>query len=180
LNEIKINIEPLRNRPEDIPPLIDYFIKKYQSQLNRKPIKSLSKGVLEKLINYHWPGNVRELQNVLKQIIVLGVLGDSEDSIDVMLKDRGSETPAIPIETLVNRIPITAHLLDFDNEKSLDHVSLSLKQIIRETRNRVDKEMISYALRKTHWNRTKAAKMLKVSSKLLYNKIDEFNIRPAL
>ena len=80
----------------------------------------------------------------------------------------------------MNRISISAHLLDFDNEKSLDHVSLSLKQIIRETRNRVDKQMISYALEKTHWNRTKAAKMLKVSSRLLYNKVDEFNIKPAL
>jgi len=176
LNEIKIYIEPLRYRPEDIPPLIDYFTKKYSGQLKRKPLNHLSKGVLEKLINYHWPGNVRELQNVIKRIIVLG---DSEDSIDVMLKDRGSETRIIPIETIVNKISIPAHLLEFNDEKSLDQVSLSLKKIKRETRNRVDKEMISYALRKTHWNRTKAAKMLKVSSKLLYNKIDEFNIRPA-
>jgi two-component system response regulator AtoC len=79
LNEIKIYIEPLRNRPEDIPSLIDYFTKKYYSQLNRKPLKYLSKGVLEKLINYHWPGNVRELQNALQRIIVLG---DGEDNIN--------------------------------------------------------------------------------------------------
>jgi transcriptional regulator with GAF, ATPase, and Fis domain len=177
INEIKIYIEPLRNRPEDIPHLIDYFTKKYHSQLNRKPLKRLSNGILEKLIKYHWPGNVRELQNVLKRIIVLG---DGEDSIDEMLKDRRSETPTIPVETLVNRISIPAHLLDFDDEKSLDQVSLSLKKIKRDTRNRVDKEMISYALKKTHWNRVKAAKMLNVSYKLLYNKIDELNIRPAL
>jgi transcriptional regulator with GAF, ATPase, and Fis domain len=156
LNEIKINIEPLRNRPEDISPLIDYFTKKYYSQLNRKPLKRLSKGILEKLINYHWPGNVRELQNMLQRIIVLG---DSEGSIDEMLKDRGGETATNPIQTLVNRIPIPTHLLDIDDEKSLDQVSLSLKKIKRETRNRVDKEMISYALRKTHWNRVKAATM---------------------
>jgi transcriptional regulator with GAF, ATPase, and Fis domain len=150
LNEIKIYIEPLRNRPEDIPSLIDYFTKKYHSQLNRKPLRALSKVVVEKLINYHWPGNVRELQNVLKRIIVLD---DSEDSIDMMLKDRGSETPAIPIETLVNRISIPAHLLNFDDEKSLDQISLSLKKIKKETRNRI--------------------------YKLLYNKIDELDIRPA-
>ena len=176
-NGICIYIEPLRNRPEDISPLIDYFTKKYHSQLKRKPLKRLNKGILEKLINYHWPGNVRELQNMLQRIIVLG---DSEGSIDEMLKDRGSETSTTPIQTLVNRISIPAHILEIDDEKSLDHISLSLKRIKRDTRNRVDKEMISYALRKTHWNRTKAAKMLKVSSKLLYNKIDEFNIRPAL
>ena len=177
LNEIKIYIEPLRNRPEDIPPLIDYFTKKYHSQLKKKPQGVLSKSIVEKLINYPWPGNVRELQNVLQRIIVLG---DSEDSIDEMLKDRGSETATNQIQTLVNRISIPTHLLDIDDEKSLDHVSLSLKKIKKETRNRVDKELISYALEKTHWNRGSAAKMLNISYKLLYNKIDELNIRPHL
>jgi two-component system response regulator AtoC len=177
LNEIKIYIEPLRSRPEDIPSLIDYFTKKYHFQLNRKPLRALSKVVVEKLTNYYWPGNVRELQNALQRIIVLG---DGEGSIDEILKERGGETSTIRVETIVNRISIPTHLLEIDDEKSLDHISLSLKRIKRDTRNRVDKEMISYALRKTHWNRTKAAKMLKVSSKLLYNKIDELGIRPAL
>jgi len=176
LNEIKINIEPLRDRPEDIPPLIDYFTKKYYFQLNRKPFESLGKGIFEKMINYHWPGNVRELQNVLKRIIVLG---DSEGSIDEMLKG-GEVISTNLIQTLVNRIPNPTYLLGVDGEKSLDNVSLSLKKIKRETRDRVDKEMISYVLRKTHWNRVTAAKMLNISYKLLYNKIDELNIRPAL
>jgi transcriptional regulator with GAF, ATPase, and Fis domain len=108
LNEIKIYIEPLRNRPEDIPPLVDYFTKKYHSQLNRKPLMALSKDIFEKLINYHWPGNVRELQNVLKRIIVLG---GSEGSINEMLKDRGGETSTNPIQTLVNRISISNSLI---------------------------------------------------------------------
>ena len=81
---------------------------------------------------------------------------------------------------LVNRISIPTDLLDIDHEKPLDHASLSLKKIKKETRNRVDKELISYALKKTHWNRVTAAKMLNVSYKLLYNKIDELNIRPHL
>ncbi len=177
LNEIKIYIEPLRNRPEDIPHLVDYFTKKYHSQLNGKPLRTLSKSTVEKLINYHWPGNVRELQNVLKRIIILG---DSEDSIDEMLKVRGGETPTLPIQMLVNRISIPTELLDIDQEKSLNDVSLSLKKIKKETRNRIDKELISYALKKTHWNRVTAAKMLNVSYKLLYNKIDELNIRPLI
>ena len=177
LNEIKIHIEPLRNRPEDIPSLIDYFTKKYHSQLKRKPLNAISRSVAEKLINYPWPGNVRELQNVLKRIIVLG---DGEDSIDEMLKNKRGETSTNPIQTLVNRISIPTHLIDIDDEKSLDHVSLSLKKIKSETRNRVDKELISYVLKKTHWNRGRAAKMLNISYKLLYNKIDELNIRPDL
>jgi transcriptional regulator with PAS, ATPase and Fis domain len=108
LNEIKIYIEPLRNRPEDIPPLIDYFTKKYHSQLHGKSLRALSKGIFEKLINYHWPGNVRELQNVLKRIIVLG---DSEGGIDEMLKNTGGETRKISVETLVNKVSIPIDLL---------------------------------------------------------------------
>ena len=175
LNEIKIYIEPLRNRPEDIPLLIDYFTNKYHSQLKRKPLKALSKGIFEKLINYHWPGNVRELQNVLQRIIILG---DSESGIDAMLKDRGGETPNFSVERLINKVSIPTDLLGIDPEKPLDDASVSLKKIKTETRNRIDKELISYALKKTYWNRVMAAKMLNVSYKLLYNKIDELSIKP--
>ena len=73
----------IRSYYEDIPPLIDYFTKKYHSQLKKKPHGVLSKSIVEKLINYPWPGNARELQNVLQRIIVLG---ESDDTIDEMLK----------------------------------------------------------------------------------------------
>ena len=108
------------------------------------------------------------------------VLGESEDIIDEMLKDIDGKTPTIPIQALVNRISMPTYLLDIDDEKSLDHVSLPLKKIKREALNRIDKELISYALKKTRWNRGSAAKMLNVSYKTLYNKIDELNIIPYL
>ncbi len=177
LNEIKIYIEPLRNRPEDIPHLIGYFTKKYQSQLNGKLLKTLSKSVAEKLINYHWPGNVRELQNVLKRIIILG---DTRDSIDQMLTESSGRTPASPIQMLINRISNPIDLLGIDPEKSFEDISLPLKEIRKNIRDRIDKELISYVLKKTYWNRRRAARILNVSYKLLYNKIDELNIRPAL
>ena len=177
LNVIKITIEPLRNRPEDISHLINYFTKKYQIELNKTDLRTLSKDTVEKLINYRWPGNVRELQNLVRRIIVLG---DNEDITDEMLIDSGGKTPPISIETIINRISIPTHLLDIDDDKSLDHVSLPLKKIKREALNRIDKELISYALKKTKWNRGSAAKMLNVSYKTLYNKIDELNIRPHL
>jgi two-component system response regulator AtoC len=173
LNVININIEPLRNRPEDIPHLIDYFTKKYQSQLNGKPLRCLSKKTAEKLIGYHWPGNVRELQNVLKRIIILG---DSGDSIDQMLADRDGETTPAPIKTLINRISVPTQLFGVDHKKPLDQASLPLKKIIKKTRNRIDKEMISYVLEKTYWNRRKAAKILGVSYKMLHYKIAELGI----
>jgi transcriptional regulator with GAF, ATPase, and Fis domain len=177
LNEIKIYIEPLRKRPEDIPYLIGYFTKKYQSQLHGRPLKTLGKSVAEKLINYHWPGNVRELQNVLKRIIIVG---DTRDSIDQMLTESSGRTPANPIQTLINRISNPIDLLGIDTKKSFEDISLPLKEIRKKTRDRIDKELITYVLKKTYWNRRRAARILNVSYKLLYNKINELNIRPAL
>ncbi len=177
LNEIMITIQPLRNRPEDIPLLINYFTKKYQAQLNKKPLRSISKGTAQKLIKYHWPGNVRELQNEIKRIIVLG---ESTDRIDEMLSNNRSRSHSANIETLVNKNSIPIELSRLDPEKALDDGSLSLKKIKKETRNRVDRELISYVLKKTHGNRGRAAKILDVSSKMLYNKIDELNIKPLI
>jgi len=95
-----------------------------------------------------------------------------------MLNDRGAGTPATPIQTLVNKISIPTELVDIDPEKSFDDFSLPLKKIKKEAQNRIDKEMISYVLEKTYWNRTRAAKMLSVSYKMLHTKIGELNIKP--
>jgi len=177
LNEIKIYIEPLRNRPEDIPYLIDYFTKKYQAQLNKKSLRTLSKSTSEKLIKYQWPGNVRQLQNEIKRIIVLG---EGTELIDEMRSDRIGISHSPPIETLINRVSIPTELLGLDLKESMDHGSVSLKKIKKEARNRIDREMISYVLRKTHWNRGKTAKILDVSYKMLHNKMDELNIKPII
>jgi transcriptional regulator with PAS, ATPase and Fis domain len=177
LNEIKIYIQPLRNRPEDIPLLIDHFTKKYQARLNKKPLKSLSKRTIAKLIQYHWPGNVRELQNEIKRIIVLG---ESSARIDTVQSDKMGKYSGTPMETLINKNSIPIELSCLDPEKALDDGSLSLKKITKETRNRVDRELISYVLKKTHENRGRAAKILDVSSKMLYNKIDELDIKPVI
>jgi len=174
LNGIKIVVEPLRHRPEDIPHLIEYFNKKYCLQLNEKPLRNLNKDTVEKLINYDWPGNVRELQNALKRVILLG---ENKENIDQILQVRGGKKPAAPLQTLVNRLLIPTELLGIVNGKPLNHESLSLKKIKIETLNRIDKEIIAHVLEKTHWNRTRAAKILKVSYKLLINRIGELNIR---
>jgi transcriptional regulator with PAS, ATPase and Fis domain len=177
LNEIQITIHPLRNRPEDIPLLMDYFTKKYQTRLNKKPLRRISKRTAQKLINYHWPGNVRELQNEIKRIIVLG---ESTDRIDEMLTDNMSRSHSTSIETLVNKNSIPIELSSLDPEEAMDDGSLSLKKIKKEARNRVDRELISYVLKKTHGNRGRAAKILDISSKMLYTKIDELNIKPLI
>ncbi|MGD9302139.1 MAG: sigma-54 dependent transcriptional regulator, partial [Desulfobacterales bacterium] len=72
LSTIKIQIEPLRNRPEDIPHLIEHYVKAYIDQFDGKQLLTPSAKTVEKLSAYHWPGNIRELQNVLKRIMILG------------------------------------------------------------------------------------------------------------
>ncbi|MGD8882068.1 MAG: sigma-54 dependent transcriptional regulator, partial [Desulfobacterales bacterium] len=66
LSTIKIRIEPLRSRPEDIPHLIEHYIKEYTTMFGDKKIQLPSQSTIAKMSSYPWPGNVRELQNVLK------------------------------------------------------------------------------------------------------------------
>ena len=86
LNIIKIYIPPLRDRPEDIPPLIDYYIEKYAFQFDGKKISKPDSDAMEKLMAYSWPGNVRELQNILISSMVIGNWEEIID--DLYLKNR--------------------------------------------------------------------------------------------
>ncbi|MBZ0160692.1 sigma-54 dependent transcriptional regulator [Candidatus Methylomirabilis sp.] len=70
LNVVSIKLPPLRERKEDIPALIDHFLRKYAGEL-KKPLKQLSSDALDGLTTYHWPGNVRELENVIERAMVL-------------------------------------------------------------------------------------------------------------
>jgi two-component system response regulator AtoC len=70
LNVIPIHIPPLRNRQEDIVPLAQHFLRRFCSE-NHKPLKTLTKGAIDKLLAYHWPGNVRELANIIERTVVL-------------------------------------------------------------------------------------------------------------
>ena len=169
-----INIDPLRKRPEDIAPLISFYIEKYVSQLKASQPLNINKNLMDKLIAYHWPGNVRELQNVLRRIIVLG---EGEESIDTM-------------------IPITNHRRNIDddgkevgnapkfikfsglNGQQLDLSDLSLKKFKKQVADQVEKDVISYVLEKTGWNRTRATQILKVSYKTLLTKIKELELTP--
>lgn len=71
LNVISIHVPPLRERKEDIPLLVDAFIKKHSLALNREPVK-ISPSALKLLMEYDWPGNVRELENVIERALVIG------------------------------------------------------------------------------------------------------------
>jgi transcriptional regulator with PAS, ATPase and Fis domain len=74
LNVVTIQLPPLRDRREEIPVLVDHFLKKYSVQYN-KPVASISPDLQRQLESYDWPGNVRQLENLMKRMVVLGMEG---------------------------------------------------------------------------------------------------------
>ena len=179
LNIIKIYINPLRERPEDIPPLIDFYIEEYASQLGGQNIVKPSAEQIKRLSKYHWPGNVRELQNVLKRMLVLG---NSDKIVSELFHSSNNrdhvETYGAEVQPDVRTEPTFASVLDLNKENLMGDSSFSLKSVKKKAVDKVEKEIISYVLNKTDWNRTKAAKILKVSYKTLLNKITELDIIP--
>jgi two-component system response regulator AtoC len=175
LNIIKIHIEPLRERPEDIPPLIDYYMDEYSSMLSGRSVEKPSTSVIDQLCAYSWPGNVRELQNALKRILVLG---DSKEIIQELLySDRKKGSGDESCGGIDHRSSL-ANILDLNGKNSTDHESFSLKNAKREAVEMVEREIISHVLSKTDWNRSKASKILKISYKTLLYKISDLNIIP--
>ena len=169
-----INIDPLRKRPEDIAPLISFYIDQYASQLKARHPLNLNDNLMNKLTGYHWPGNVRELQNVLRRIIVLG---EGEESIDAMIPKSG---PGNNLLDISKEPSVASKFIGYSglNGQELDLSDLSLKKFKKQVADQVEKDVISYVLEKTGWNRTRATQILKVSYKTLLTKIKELELRP--
>jgi DNA-binding NtrC family response regulator len=175
LNIIKIYISPLRERIEDVPPLIEYYIEEYASQLGGINIERPSSAIIEKLMQYRWPGNVRELQNILKRMLVLG---ECDKIVDELLSDNASDAKSENQSAVsVSGGAGLNSIIGFDQD-ILNDDSFSLKSVKKKATDRVEKEIITHVLKKTDWNRSKASRILKVSYKTLLNKISELNIIP--
>lgn len=185
LNIIKIFIPPLRKRPEDIPPLVDYYIDQYTSQFDNKQLLKPNSQIMDRLMNYNWPGNTRELQNILKRFLVICDWDEITDELNnrsyassdtsPSSMDSMSEANALaPAPEASNSEP----LFNFNDENAPGLESFSLKEIRKKALDRVEKEAIEYVLEKTAWNRSKASKILKISYKTLLYKISDLNIIP--
>ncbi|HHT9130003.1 MAG TPA: sigma-54-dependent transcriptional regulator [Candidatus Brocadiaceae bacterium] len=148
LNVVPINIPPLRERKEDIPLLINYFLKKYVSQYE-DALPDVSQDTLNALFAYNWPGNVRELENVIEHAVAF------------------SKSKGISLETLpeyLRRVDIHTDLLSMD---------LSNKQTInlQETLTEVEKKLIQWAHQKANGNQVKMAELLGVPRTTLRNRL---------
>lgn len=133
LNVISLTMPPLRKRPEDLPALVDHFVRRHGATTGRRPF-TVSEDALELIRDYHWPGNVRELENVLVRAIAL-------------CPDDCIEPEHLGI-TVRRKLPVEA---DFAEDQSLNYHAV-MEQYSRK--------VIEEGLRRAGWNQTKAAELL--------------------
>ncbi|NWG02980.1 MAG: sigma 54-interacting transcriptional regulator [Syntrophaceae bacterium] len=155
LNVVNITIPPLRERKEEIPIFIEYFLDKF-SKKYQKQIHPISYKMMKAFSQHHWSGNVRELENVIQRFVVLG-------DEDLIIEELGSG-----IKPTISQ----------EKKGTAEQIKTwpSLKKVHQEASIRAESEMILKALEITNWNRKKAAQKLNVSYKTLLNKIKEFGL----
>jgi DNA-binding NtrC family response regulator len=174
LSTIKIHITPLRHRREDTPLLIDHFWKRYAARFGGKADMEIDPGTRKKLEAHDWPGNVRQLQNALQRILVVG---GSKEAIEEMLAHPVKPAASGDAATSPALSNILA-TLGIENWHIGSGKPLPIKQIRKQAANLVEKDVISHVLRKTGWNRSRAARILKISYKTLLLKIEMLDIKP--
>jgi two-component system response regulator AtoC len=149
INVLTIEVPPLRERQEDIPLLVDYFVKKYNQRLGLA-IRGIDKTCLHRLIHYSWPGNVRELENVI---------------------ERGMALAETDVLTLKN---LPAELFEGGPAVGVDMGTVGFS--IKRNRTVMERQLIVKALDETGGNRTHAAGLLEISIPALIYKIKDYEV----
>ena len=148
LNVVTIKIPPLRERKEDIPPLIDHFIEKFARE-NGKEIEGISGEARDLLLKYDYPGNVRELENIIERAVVI-----ARDSL-------------ITIEDL----PFGEEAWQFDREMR------KADGLLKSTIEELERKMIIEAMEKAEHHQTRAAEILGISERMLRYKLKKYNLK---
>lgn len=148
INTFQIEVPPLRERKEDIPPLVNTFVQRFARQLG-KAEPTIAPEAFQKLLDYSWPGNVRELQNTIEYAVVLArndIIGIKELPAEIQLPPALQTSP-VPVRR--------------SGVASLDDM---------------ERETILQALTQTHGNKKKAAELLGIQRPTLYNKMKRYAI----
>ena len=150
LNVFNINIDPLNKRIEDIPILIDYFIKEICKNYNRKDFNINDKNYM---LNYSWPGNVRELRNLIERIAILDTDNDGEKIMNIIKES-----------------------LSKSNEEKFSIVE-NLSYTLREARENFEKEYLTTQLKKFGGNISKTAKFVGMERSALHRKLKLLGVK---
>jgi two-component system response regulator HydG len=150
LKVVSVKLPPLRERREDIPLLLDYFLKEFNTS-HGKSVKTIAPAVRKLLTTYSWPGNVRELRNVIESLVVI----DSDNNLDVddLTEDLQAVDPA-------RANPATG----------------SANHLIGQPLEEIEKFYIAQTLKLTNGNREEASRLLGIGERTLYRKIKEYGI----
>ncbi|MCG8338679.1 MAG: sigma-54 dependent transcriptional regulator [Proteobacteria bacterium] len=170
ISVIDIHIPPLRERSEDIPLLVDYFVSKI-NQASKRKYPTLSKKIMGLLMAYDWPGNVRELKNTVEKLLILGFDGTSYNA------------DSLP-DTITRN---SAHNLAGKDVKPFVELENALSDIVKDIRNRknvdfgnfitsLEKEVFKEAMTSCNNSGVKASKLLGISKSTFYTKLKLFNI----
>lgn len=157
LNEFKITVPPLRDRGQDILLFADAFVREAAGRFG-KEVKGYDSQVKEILLTYRWPGNVRELKNVITRATLLA---------------RGD---TLTLDLIPEEVKTGRALQELGDDGNQD---LRAGENLKDAAIRAEKEAIIQALIKARYNKSEAARILKIDRKTLYNKIKQFNISSA-
>lgn len=155
LHVLEIVVPPLRKRPEDIPALAEFFLKRYNAETGRR-INSFSTRAMEAMLTYRWPGNVREMKNVVERAVVLcrGDMIDVDDLVLSTLKTSGDTEADLPGSGAYEEAPLAE----------------------------IERRHILATLKSTGWNKSRAAGILGIERSTLDRKIRRYELaaqRPA-
>jgi DNA-binding NtrC family response regulator len=149
---VSITVPALKDRTEDIPQFIDYFIEEAVSQTGSR-VSGITDSAKRLLVNYDWPGNIRQLRNCIRTMVVMC----DADTLDV----RDIPPEIYQVRQLTGQTPMS-----FIGVSDLSGLSL----------NELEKQAIIDTLARTSNNREKAAKILGIGERTLYRKIKEYNL----
>jgi len=159
-NEFSIYIPPLRERGNDIMLLADHFLRLANHELGRN-VTAFSAEVIECFMNYRWQGNIRELKNVVRRAALL------TEGNEILMK-------ALPLEISNFKIPV----YDYSNNNHIEQAEVKeARNDLKNAALEAEYETILKVLREVNFNKTKAAEILNIDRKTLYNKMKAINIK---
>ncbi len=153
INEFKIELPALRERKTDIKEFSEFLLQKSSEDLE-KEVSNISPEVMDAFTGYFWPGNLREMKNVIKRAVLL------------------TNTDTLQLDAIPNEIKNPDFFQEQAGDDDMDGVGSDLKSIVEHA----ERKAIMSVLNKTGFNKSKAAKILKVDRKTLYNKIHAYDI----